>query len=376
MSKRMMNEQQIRDMICGATLLGGGGGGSMQNGLDLLDGYKKTHKEPPTVTLITADEMKDGEYAAVTAGMGAPTAIKDIDFSPYAVNAFEALKKMAAKLDQPKNLKYSIAVEMGGFNTFVPMMISLVNGFAFVDADGAGRAVPALDTLLLHINGCDTSPLAMADGANNQVNFSTADPRNANLAEEIGRHICIAFGMLSGLSGWMVNKDEIAENLPNGSVTYAENIGRVIRECIAAGQNDQVFERLVAEGIVKGKVVCKGKVTKFETILEKGFDRGVVEVTAKDSKWVVDFQNENLLLSRLDGDKKIPYITVPDIICMYEVTTGTPLTNADVKEGLEVALGVLKVSDAWWKNPMMFEVWKPFLERVGYTGGVLPYRDL
>jgi len=376
MSKRTMNEQQIRDMICGATLLGGGGGGSMQDGLDLLDGYKKTHAEPPAVTLITAGEMKAGEYAAVTAGMGAPTAIKNIDFSPYAVNAFEALKKMAAKLDQPKNLKYSIAVEMGGFNTFVPMMISLVNGFAFVDADGAGRAVPALDTLLLHINGCDTSPLAMADGANNQVNFSTADPRNANLAEEIGRHICIAFGMLSGLSGWMVDKDEIKGALPNGSVTYAENVGRVIRECIADGQNDQVFERLFKEDIVEGKVICKGIVTRFETILEKGFDRGIVEIAAVDSTWAVDFQNENLLLSRLESDQKLPYITVPDIICMYEIPTGKPLTNADIKEGMEVALGVLKVSDAWWKNPNMFDIWKPFLERVGYTGDVLPYSAL
>jgi DUF917 family protein len=174
----------------------------------------------------------------------------------------------------------------------------------------------------------------------------------------------------------MVDKDEIKGNLPNGTVSYAENIGRVIRECISSGRNDQVFEQLSKEGVVDGKVICKGEITKFETILEKGFDRGVVEVTSAGSKWIVDFQNENLLLSKMEADKKIPYITVPDIICMYEISTGKPLTNADIKEGMQAALGVIKVSEAWWKNPKMFDVWRPFLERVGYSGSVLPYSVL
>lgn len=372
MSKRIMNEQQIKDMICGSTLLGGGGGGSMQNGLDLLNGYKEAHAETPVVTLITADEMKDGEYAAVTAGMGAPTAIKDIDFSPYAVNSFVALQEMATKMEAPKNLKYSIAVEMGGFNTFVPMMISLVNNIAFVDADGSGRAVPALDTLLLHINGCDTSPLAMADGKNNKVTFETMNPKDAHLAEEIGRHICMAFGMLSGLSGWMVNRNEIINNLPNGTVTLAENIGRVIRESIALGKNNQIFEALAEQNVVECKKLVIGKVVKAENIMEKGFDYGKVVIASESDEWTIYFQNENLVISK-NGKAMM---TVPDVISTYDLTTGTPLTNADIKEGMDIVVGAIKVSSKWWKNPSMFEVWKPFLEKVGYTGDSLPFVEL
>jgi len=41
----------------------------------------------------------------------------------------------------------------------------------------------------------------MANGDNDKLTIETANPKNAELAEEIGRHICMAFNMISGLSG-------------------------------------------------------------------------------------------------------------------------------------------------------------------------------
>ena len=132
--------------------------------------------------------------------------LKNVDFSQYAVNAFNTLRDMAAEMDPPRKLEYCIPVELGGFNTFCPMLISLLNDIPFVDCDGAGRAVPALDTLLLHVNGLDTSPLAMADGSDNKVMIKLKDPKDAHMGEEIGRWICTAFGQIAGLSGWMVTR--------------------------------------------------------------------------------------------------------------------------------------------------------------------------
>ena len=34
MAKRILNEEQLIDVIWGATLMGGGGGGAMANGMD------------------------------------------------------------------------------------------------------------------------------------------------------------------------------------------------------------------------------------------------------------------------------------------------------------------------------------------------------
>lgn len=103
MAKRILKEEQLIDVIWGATLMGGGGGGAMVGGTDLLDTYKKLHPEKPVeLTLLETCDMDPEAYGAVTAGMGAPTVLKNVDFSQYAVNAFNALKEMGAKMDPPR----------------------------------------------------------------------------------------------------------------------------------------------------------------------------------------------------------------------------------------------------------------------------------
>lgn len=367
MAKRILNEEQLIDVIWGATLMGGGGGGSASIGVALLETYKKLHPEKPVeLALIEPGDMEAGSYAAVTAGMGAPTVLKTVDFSKYAVNAFNTLKEMAADMKPSRKLTYCFPVELGGFNTFCPMLISLLEGIPFIDADGAGRAVPALDTLLLHINGLDTSPLAMADDKDNQVCIKLKDPKDAPMGEEIGRWICTAFGQLSGLSGWMVTKDEILKSLPCGTVTLCEKIGHELRACAKNGGN--AFEVLSAAGI-ECRYLTRGKVVKQENLQAKGFDYGKVYVQADDGEWIIYFQNENLLVAH-DGK---PIMTVPDITCYYNAATGEPLTNADISEGMDICLGAIKAPDAWWYSADMFDVWKPFLSNVGYEGGNIPF---
>lgn len=367
MAKRILNEEQLIDVIWGATLMGGGGGGAMVGGTDLLKTYKELHPEKPVqLTLYDTAEMDPNAYAAVTAGMGAPTRLKEVDFSKYAVNAFNTLRDAAAIMDPPRKLEYSIPVELGGFNTFCPMLISLLNDIPFIDCDGAGRAVPALDTLLLHINGLDTSPLAMADDKDNKVNITLKDPKDAPMGEEIGRWICTAFGQIAGLSGWMVQKADIENSLPCGTVTLCEKIGHELRACAKDGGN--AFENLQKIG-VECRFLARGKVVKAENLQAKGFDYGKVYVEADDGQWVIYFQNENLLVEH--NGKAL--MTVPDITCYYNAANGQPLTNADIEEGMEICLGAIKAPAAWWKNPNMFEIWKPFLENVGYKGGNIPF---
>ena len=78
--KNILTEQRMIDIIWGATLMGGGGGGSISSGMDLLNAYKRDH--PGTelaVDLIKPGDMAEGTYAAATAGMGAPAAIVGVD---------------------------------------------------------------------------------------------------------------------------------------------------------------------------------------------------------------------------------------------------------------------------------------------------------
>jgi len=367
MAKRLMNEEQMIDMIWGAALLAGGGGGSINTAMVLLNKYKEDNPDDPlSVTIIDPADMEPGAYAAATAAIGSPISfMKKKAFLSYATNAYSGMLDMYSKMDPPRDVKYSYAAEMGGFNTFVPMMISQVFKIPFIDADGAGRAVPAMNTLLLHVNGNDAGPMSMSDDENNRIAINLEDPRNAALAEELGRNICAVFGNIAGATGWPAKREDF-DNVAIGTITLSEKIGHILREC-AVSKKD-VFSVLNSEGVVECRSFGCGKVVKAESVVEKGFDYGKVVVDA-DREIVIYFQNENLLC---EIDSK-PVLTVPDITCTFETSTCLPLTNADIHEGMEIAVGAIKVDEKWWNNPDMFDVWAPLLKRVGYTGGNVPY---
>lgn len=378
---RTLTEQQMIDIIWGATLMGGGGGGSISSGMDLLNAYKRDHPDAKIeVDLITVDEMKGG-YAAATAGMGAPAAIVGVDFSKYAANAFSLLQEVAAR--HGKDLRYNIPVELGGFSIFFPLLLSLITEFKTVDADGAGRAVPALETLLLHVNGCPTSPIALANGVNDKITVELADSHNAPLAEKIGRDICGEFGNMVGISGWLVDKTDIENRIITGSITLCEKIGAIMRRANCPAE--KLFEMLASEKLVQSKVVCVGDVTDIRVETHGGFDYGTLDVTDGTNSYWVNFQNENLLLQKKTDAGYEDLMTVPDLTCMYCVDPAgaagvdprMPLSNADVKKGMKIALGVIKVDPKWFLTEnTWWDVWKECFAHIGYTGGYLSYDDV
>ncbi|MBQ9534688.1 MAG: DUF917 domain-containing protein [Clostridia bacterium] len=369
MAKSILKEVDLKNVIIGATVIGAGGGGSPTGGLELLELYKRNNPgKPVELELIAPEDMQSGAYAAVTAGMGAPRALIGKDFTPYAVNSYEALVEMAAGMG--RELKYACPVEIGGFNTFVPMLIALLKGIPIVDADGAGRAVPALDTLLLHVNGLNTSPLAMADHKNNRLTIELADPRDASTAEVIGRNICMAFDMIAGLSGWMVTKDEILSAIATGTITYAKSIGEAMAKYDG---NGNIYDFIARNSTLPCKAVCTGRITKMETKTANGFDYGVAVVSGEDGcEYKIPFQNENLAIYR-DG---VTLMTAPDIISLYNKDTMLPMTNADTEEGQYVDVGIARVDEKWWKQGegRINEIWKPYFSNVEYTGKIVRFK--
>lgn len=368
-----LSKNDIISALYGATLMGAGGGGSLKDGLKMLDKLP----EPVSLTLISVDEMDAGKYVGITAGMGAPSAIGDVDFTPYATNSFSALQEMAVQMNPPRAISYSMAVELGGFNTFVPMLNAISLNLPYVDADGSGRAVPALETLLLNVNGCDTSPIAMANGDNDRVSIRTVNPKNAKLCEDLARGVCVTFNKISGIAGWMVSKEEIKTRLVLNAITNVRKIGSIMR---TAPPKD-IFKILYGNGF-DNKQLAVGKITK-KTIEEKGgFDLGTTVIFDPSTgiEWTVNFQNENLIVYRKMPSETAatPYMTVPDIICMYDLETGTPLTNADTVEGMTVALGVMPVAKQWWNNGVnyAYSFWKPYVEMFGYKGSCISYDSL
>ena len=369
---RILRKSDIVEILYGATLLGAGGGGSLKFGLDMLSKLENDGIDI-AVELIDIEEVKEGEYAAMVAGLGSPVAMLDENlpiFGPEAVNAFRAYQK-ALKIEN-KNVKYLYSGEMGGFNTFVPMMVSilssdsLIERIKFVDVDGNGRAVPSLDCTLTDLRGIKPYPLGLGNGTGDEI---IALPTDNKAGEVIARQLCMAYNMRIGFSTWGINKNDMYEKGSCGCLTYAQNIGKAIIK--AKNEKSNLADEL--KKVMEVKEFCSGKIEKVELRQVGGFDCGRTIIVGEDSKkYYVDFKNENLVLRDQDGKA---YISAPDIIGMVDIDSMIPLTNADTKEGMSVCVVMAPVDEKWWKEDCCaYKGWLKELRNVGFEGEQIRYK--
>ena len=387
-----LTEKDIIRIINGSSLLASGGGGSVTDGMGLLNTYKENHPgQPIEIEMITVDEMEPETCCVVLAGIGAPTKGANKDFTVCASASYDEICIMAK--DIGKKVGYVMPIEMGGFNTFAPMLLTLTEGHPVIDADGVGRAVPGLDTVLVHINGYDTSPLAMGGENNDRIQIKMDDPRNAMGAQAIAGPIANGFfDGNAGIAGWMLNKEQIKDSIPIGTITLAREIGIIIEDALeekdADGQDfiEDLFERITdLDGIEAMTLTAPTIIDTFNPNPDPHFDNGDYYIGKGDEdepRYKISYENENLVIYKVNGSEEIPFMTAPDIIMLYNAETGEPVTNEDIEqnyhagtlEELIVVLGLIKVDEKWWKDEdATYEAWKSYFAEVGYDGGIIKY---
>lgn len=358
---RKLDENDVKNILYGATFLGSGGGGTLKDGLRLLSNVAS--KKKVELELISTDEMGDNEYAVMVAGIGAPKAIEESNFGPEAGYAFEAMQKIA--FFSGKDLRYLMAGELGGFNTMVPMYLSILEDIPFIDGDGNGRAVPELSTGLYPIYDIPPTPLTLAGGDGDIVIAFLKDPKDHRAAENIARHISMAYRMSAAFCTWIVDRNDIVDKLAPKSITRSQRIGEALT---SSKGSENVLQRLNKE--TECKEMCLGKIREIKIKTEGGFDFGttVIDGLGKydGTEFYIDFKNENILMR--DGNGNI-LVTVPDLICMVDLKTMEPLTNASTEEGMEIGIYGVPAPENWWKDEGGFNCWKHILEKIGYTGG-------
>ena len=387
-----LNEQDILDIMQGATMLASGGGGSFRDGVDLLNVYKRKYPDAEiSVHLVSPNEIEETSNGAVVAVMGAPTgSLAQPDLSGCVTSAFDELCEIA-KRDNRK-IDYMFPIEMGGFNTFVPMLISLVTGRAILDADACGRAVPGLGTVLAAKNGCDTAPVAMADVNDNRVSLIPTDKKDVAIIEKMTLPVVQLFEQNAGIAGWILSRQEITDLIPNGTITKSLHIGRMISELKAQKGNRQyigdVFENLNKIEKITAKALHHSpqKIENYFSRQIDGWDVGEFFIGGSklNPRLHVMFTNESLLVKQQEADQSWKtIITAPDIISFYDARTGNPLTNVDLEiasinnmlDELEIVLGLIKVDDKWNINSdAVNSAWNPYFERLGYAGPCIPYQ--
>jgi len=366
---KTLTEENIKDMIVGATFLGAGGGGSAKQGYELLEKLKK-ELGTVEVKLIDPEEMEESEYAVMVAGIGAPRAFKEKGFGAEAIHAFELIQKVSFL--GGKQISYLMAGELGGFNTIVPMYVAAIKGIPFVDGDGNGRAVPELSTGLYPAYNIPPHPLVLANSKGDSVVAYLNDPMDHKAAETIARQLAVGWGMLAAFATWIVNKHQILNCLAPRTITKSEEIGKAFRK---VKEKDKEIETLSKElAKINSKELFVGTITKLEFKTEGGFDFGTTTITGEGKyagrTMTIDFKNENII-ARINGEI---VAIVPDLISLVDIDKMEPVTNADTVEGQKIAVYGTPAPENWKKVPEGFTCWKHILEKLGYEEEYVPLK--
>ena len=345
---KKMSKQDLQDLVYGATLLGAGGGGSPQPVGRMID---EMFEKKEFIEIVTPEEIPDSARIVVSAGMGSPVVLLKEGWRGEEVHAFERMEKLTGKID------YIVPVETGGFNSFTPIHNAVSKNIPVIDGDGAGRAIPELEQTTFHLGGIPVEPICLADSKGNSAILY---PENAKMGEDMARAVTTVYGMTAGIICYPMNGKQLKNAVVPGTLTLNKKVGKALRE---ASGGDVVEAALRA---MDGYLLAKGRVKKKTEEVKAGFDYGKVYV----EDVIVDYKNENMMAWK-EGK---PLVMVPDSICWLGLD-GKPLTNVDVKEGLEVAV-IGKRAHEKWRVPKGFEVFKHILKLLGYEGEYKPIEEI
>ena len=366
---KKLTKEDLKYIVYGSGFYGGGGGGSMDEGLTLLERMLQENPNP-VLDMYDVEEMEDDPlvFSTMAAAMGSPIETKGKTFEQEAVNAIKGMAEEAGY--RGGQLKYIYSGEMGGGNTMLPLYTAWKLGMPILDVDGNGRAVPAMNTSLAPIHDVPTSPFLLASEKGDTLVARTKDPMDSAACEKIARYMCMAYDQGIGFSAWLMNKEDHLRGGAVGQMTKAIEVGRALAESTP----DQVIERLEKifrdNGDAFQAVIADGTITDIQLTAEGGFDTGFTSIrdNVTGQVYTVVCQNENLFVRNQAGDV---IITIPSVIAMLNMGLGNEvraLSNSETAVGQRVALILADADKRWYDRPECFDNWDEILESAGYTG--------
>lgn len=355
---RKLDIQSVEDIAVGAAILGAGGGGDPNHGkLIAILAIQKYG----AVELLTTDEVPDDALVIPLASMGAPTV--DLEKLPKGDEALHACKVLEKHLG--KKAYATMPIEAGGMNSTIPIGVAASIGIPLIDADGMGRAFPEIQMVIPTIYGISATPMAMADEKGNTVLLQAIDN---SWAERFSRAITIEMGGSAFVALYPMIGKEVRKVAVKGSVTYAETIGRTLRESQVTKLNP--VEKLLE--ITGGFELFRGKIVDVQRRTVKGFARGEAVIDGienyRGQKLAIHFQNENLVT--ILGKDVVA--SVPDIITVVDEVLGFPITTEHLWYGTRVIVIGIPCNELW-RTPKGLELVGP--RYFGYNIDYKPIED-
>ncbi len=355
---RMIDEESLRDITLGSTVLGAGGGGDPYVGMLLA---REAIRKNGPIQLVDVEQVPDDANVVFIAGTGAPGVL--IEKLPRAAEYERVLVDLERFTG--KKFDYVCSGEAGGLNGITPFITAGALGLPVIDADGMGRAFPALDLVTPTLYGGSTTPMVMTDEHNNTMYLES----ESNLwAEDYARAATAASGACAAMAIYPMTGAQAKEWLVRGALSLAVEIGRSIRQAREA-QTSPVEAVVSGQG---GVLLFTGKVEEVDRRNERGWTMGTAEMSGLDEDagrtLVLNFQNENLAAIR-DGQI---IATTPDLIMCLELDSGEPIPSEEIRFGYRVAVIGLP-ADTHWRTADGIKLAGP--RRFGYDMEFIPVEE-
>ena len=355
-----LTHEDVERIAIGAGILGTGGGGNPYRGM-----IRAQHQldEGRNLTIVRLDELPDDALVVPMGGMGAPTVgLEKIGRGDEGKVAVEAMRDYLGV-----DIVATAPIEIGGGNSFAPMIASALLGIPTVDVDGMGRAFPEGSMISYYFDGVAASPIVMVDSQHHKIIIENV--RDTRSLERISRAICVQLGGSAMVVDEPLTIRRLKETGIPDTITLAYRVGDAVKQAQAKGA-DPI--RAVCDAN-EGRVLFTGKITDVDRRVERGYNFGRLQIDGLDgyqgSTATIDLQNE-FLICRVDGEM---VAIVPDLITMVDSERGEPVTTEAVRYGLRVTvIGMPAPPQLTTEQAMQFVGPQAF----GYDEPYIPFRGL
>jgi len=319
------DKELVEALVLGGAVLGGGGGGSIDEGLKL--GHLALEMGEPEIIPLNA--LNPEETVITVAAVGAPAAenryLEPMDYVNAVKIIMEALGISKCGL---------ITNEMGGMASVNGLLQGAVLGLPVVDAPCNGRAHP---TSLMGAMGLHKLPAYVATqsacGGNlmRGTRVEVLVRGNIHRCSALVREASVQAGGIVAVARNPVRARYLSEHAAVGAMHHAISLGKMI---VQAERQGKPVEEEVAR-CLGSEVVAEGRVTRVQLTTEGGFDLGTVWI---DEVYELVFWNEYMLLEA-QGER---LYTFPDLITTFDTSTHRPVTSAEIRKGMKVAIVAAK----------------------------------
>lgn len=300
------------------------------------------------MTLLDPDEVPDDALIVPIAMMGAPTVLCEKGIGG---NEYQVLYDMVSKF-YGKSIYAFMPIEAGGVNSMLPIAAAARLGLPLVDCDGMGRAFPELQMVTFTIGGVKATPMALTDEKGNSVIFETVTNK---WTEELGRAVTMSCGGSVSISLYVMDGATMKQYAVKNIVTRSQQLGKAIRT--VKDHADLLPEEAFLQAS-EGLKLFKGKISDVLRETNGSFNLGHIILDGiseyRGQRAEVTFQNENLS-AVVNGEI---LATVPDLICLVDTETYTPVTTEALKYGKRVLIVGLQCYPMW-RTPAGLELVGP-----------------